>query len=431
MGRRAVDPGWRALEDAMASESPTKVADRLGTDPETISAWKAGRSRPRFNELPAISSALQKDPAYLAREMGMIPDDSRLIRHLQDLVERVDQLRREEARLVGRHGSLIDRAIGNLVSAVIQDAEWSVAVWPAQEGPTECRLRVADRIDLMRVDGALVTPDDARRSFGDLLSEAGAVPSSKGPRWSSPPRWDCLPPKVKDPAPVSRWSVNRLNWSFPAHQWTSTHRAQSIAVVSTTISAHPTDVAALLARSLGYANNSTRELVRSAFPGAAASSERDDRRSLFHDRMMQNPRYHLVWSHYGPGDDASALVPVPTGSTAIVWLRESDQLLHGKHREATEAKRLSVLRDEIEDRMAALTTSVIRVDVDAVRSPSVESVGDAEMTRSLTATSEAINGLLRLGWLHYRQLRSHFEDVELPTETGKVVRYMDPLVSDG
>lgn len=429
MARRPADPAWRAFTDALSRERTSALAESLGLPPEEVSELKASRRRPRFEDLPKISAALVGDPTHLARLMGMIPDDQNLMRHLQDLTERVNDLKHREASLIHKLGSSADRGVGELVTAVLREPGWSVGVWPAYEGPPTCKLHVADRIDIRRQDGDGCTTADVRALFGRELDELGAVLSSKSPRWSDLHRSDGDQAGSADTSPVSRWSVNRLNSSFPADQWESTHQAQSIAVVSTTVSSHPTDIAALLARVLGYANNSTRELVQFAFRGDYRDKSTYERRLLFHSRLMDNPRDHAVWSHFGVGDDpVRALPPTASGRTVVVWIRESDELIKGKWRTDDEVHQLVLQRDAVDRHISTLVTPVVVINIDTVGKERTKDYGNLEIERSLEAVSQGLNEMLARELVNRMDLTRRLERTAeaAGSDATVIMRYLRP-----
>ncbi len=96
-----------------AGMSKTDLAQRMGVGNATVSAWEAGRSRPRTNKLVTLAGLLSVSPTWLLSGLGdgpqAITPDTRMealgngiieLRHLSSrIAEQVDDLEQRLAVL--------------------------------------------------------------------------------------------------------------------------------------------------------------------------------------------------------------------------------------------------------------------------------------------------------------------------------------------
>jgi hypothetical protein len=319
-------PTPRELEEALLKAGLPGGSD--GVSNSLISLWRAGRKRPPFAWLPAISHALVKDPTWLARQMGMVPAESEQLAGVVALANRKAMLEAEIRQLQQLSDSLLDDQLARLVAEVSRSGEYAVAVWPHRTGPPDCRIHAADRLTLRRTDGRPV-PElvDVWRTFPLVLDRAGAVVSSVTPRW---------PSADGERALVSQWSVPRFTARVAARRPAAYLRVRHVCVIAQTVNAWGADTAAAIATFLGYGLDSSRDLVREAYGGERRGAPALQQRVHVHRTYMGSPRERYAWYHHGfDADPGSLLPPVaepwPPGLVVVV-LEESDALLHWRVR---------------------------------------------------------------------------------------------------
>ena len=293
---------------------------------DTINNWRKGQARPSLELLPQVSRALSMggppggpdDPPYLLQRMGLLPaGDPGEAYSLALRVQKLELRLREAIERNAEAGR--DHGLSAIMRAATESQEWAVAVWPAVEGPEECRMRVADRIDLKRFDGA---PTTAEEVFNDpalhrSLREAYAVPSTRAPRWSS----------VEALHNVSSWSISHIGAPRSPHRRLRHPGAVSVLCYAVTVESWVNDVADLLSRALGYGLTTTRDLAMEV-TGIRLSSTSATARAAAHHELQEAPPLRRVWSHHAP---PSALTPDPFRTARedvpIIWIRECDALL--------------------------------------------------------------------------------------------------------
>lgn len=325
---------WGAVICALQDSSITpKEMLRMGGAPEgitndRISQYKNGSIFPEFAHLPWLSQAIGKRPSYLAELLGAVPDTGHMLEEHVEALRRFESLTKDIASMERRLQENSDSQMTKIVSAALATGHWAVAVWPASEGPDDCKVHVSDRLDFRRTDGGEESAAALQRDLGGLIPSAAILKTPPGPRWSETPipglalslqpKLDFRSPGVPFPHPLMR----------------------SVAVVSHTVQSWASDVASILATFLGYGLESTRDLkVRihggPRHPGADKSGgeEVSRLRAEIHENFLHTPPRRYVWYHFGegvgnngylPGIDAHGSWPF---ATLVVRLRESDDLL--------------------------------------------------------------------------------------------------------
>lgn len=324
--------------------SAADLAAELGSwvTAEKVRGWrrKSKAPPPSITDLPAIARVLRMndhpeqsedhDPTYLLRKMGLLED---LPAHLA--IAKAQAVAKTEARLESltqRIEGLEDGALGSLIMAVTAEPEWAIAVWPATErftaaapsgGERQFSIRTADRIDIRRTDGEPANPETIRRIFEPQMDAAGIVRTAP-----APPRW-ARSEEVRSHT-VTSWAVRRLGRrhssaiEFPHHGMVF-----GATVTSLTVMSWANDVAAHLARLLGYGLESTRDLTQTAF-GHSQLSDSGQERAEFQLNLVRTPRAKRIWSHWDWGSDvASTLVGHGLGAHGVqfVYLEEDDGCL--------------------------------------------------------------------------------------------------------
>lgn len=298
---------------------------------QKVQNWKKG-IRPKLAELPYIVAALEMggngdgsyQPNYLAEKMGIIP---RTV-GINDVIDLAYRLQKLELKY---HGAL-DRAAeaantsgaAGIVNAAVQSRSWAVAVWPAVEGPEDCRLHVSDRIDIrpnVEIVDPSLTPESVWEDpvMRDALRLAYAIPAGRKPRWS-----------YREPG-VTSWSISHVG--KPMAPTIGAHHPgfSTINFYSQTVDSWVNDVASLTATVLGYGLTTTRDLAME-FYGVAGDQILAAHREPMHRWVLERPLKRRVSSHYGPVtrngptpfSDSSGKVD---GHTIHVWLREDEGVL--------------------------------------------------------------------------------------------------------
>lgn len=337
------DPAWaafrRELLQAMAETRVTnrQLADAIGETEATVAAWRQPhRGTPRLGLLPAIARELgmgrtehrEYDPLQLPRIMGMIPSPPGTsdVNHAVDLAYRVQKLELKLIEAQERAGDQGRRAgAAGIVRAAQASGRWAVANWPAIEGPPDCRLRVAERIDIIRTDTSDPTPLTAEEVWADAemrhaLRSAYAIRATRGPRWAD-----------HSTVPVSSWSILHVGGPTSPLIRVAHPGAPSIAVTALTVDSWANDVASLLATSIGYGLSSSRDMAMEVY-GIGPQDQTTDQRLDIHHRFLERPPKRRCWAHYSglsSGWDTLLDTPQKRADPEIlhVWLPESDELL--------------------------------------------------------------------------------------------------------
>lgn len=426
-GRQSADPGWegfqRLLKREMAKNdlSNADVADAINlasdstdqlVDAKTVGNWRRGAARPRFAQLPLIARALQlPDPLDVARALGMIedsPDSNQVV----SMAFKVQRLQRQMAKSQQRRTVLrAATGAGEIVNRACDLGTWAVGVWPVEEGPRSCRLRVADRLDFKTSDGR---PFDERELWKDLKVEirmAGAIPGPASPRWTSGQKVE----------PGQRWSIPLIGAPRPSFASDSPSRLASVAVVSTTVASWSNSFAALLALALGFGFVSTRDLAME-IEGSRRGKRNEATRFQVHQSLLQAPQTNMVWSHYSQ-PFSTGLIPASLGRKhALIWVYESDEVLEfytGRPECAYSLEDLKRFRDATSEQVSRLAQSrqfqpdssglVLTVETKHISEPEGDcSIRDRKWGRALEQTAFVLRqlraeGLIAQSDLKFRQ----------------------------
>ncbi|WCT06143.1 hypothetical protein [Rhodococcus qingshengii] len=289
--------------------------------------WRRRHSRPHLTQLPELGHHWDNDQLFFARMLGAIPKDGIkteiwLQRRLMELRGSVHEL---DAIVRSRDTT---EATGQIVAAATASGRWAVAVHPAIEGPTGVPIHVADRLDFRCIGDSSATAGSDREQLETDLEQAFSR------------NHVVYSPKVKstwateeDEGSALRYAVAHTTANFgPTRMWDHV-AVRSIAVVSLTLGTWPIDVAALVARMLGYGFVSTRALSRGHRPHGRIPTDEEatQYRADVHQDLAHHPWHRYVWGHVGgPGVDPDTFFPRQTDpGLAIIWLRESEELIRG------------------------------------------------------------------------------------------------------
>ncbi|GAB19281.1 hypothetical protein GOEFS_079_00090 [Gordonia effusa NBRC 100432] len=346
MANRA-DTAWDAFFDYFEAYdgTPTQIAERFNDGagaPIVTSAqvrdWRRRHSRPQLSQLPELSYHWAGDPLYFARLLGAIPEDG--IESELYAQKRILELRGELRDLEKQvRASDTTAATGRIVAAATASGRWAVAVHPAVEGPTDVPIHVADRLDFRYLSDHLSDLTTLREALeadlGDAFSQNHVVFAPRGHTVWSPKNTESeSSPSSASVALSLRYSVAHTVSPFgPTRTWDHVG-VRSVAVVSLTLGTWPFDVAALVARMLGYGFVNTRGLSQWRRPtgGLPANEDLWRYRADAHQDLLASPWHRYVWGHVGAwNQDASALLPTGHHSphVKLIWLRESDDLIDG------------------------------------------------------------------------------------------------------
>ncbi|MFE4542413.1 hypothetical protein [Arthrobacter sp. NPDC056727] len=283
-------------------------------------------------ELPYFVRALEMggkgdgsfNPNYLAEKMGIIPETPSR-EDVVDLAYRVQKLELKYHGALERASEAANFAgAAGIVSAAVQSRNWAVAVWPAVEGPEECRLHVSDRIDIRpnvyeidpEITPQVVWEDPVMR---DALRVAYAIPAGRKPRWS-----------YHEPG-VTSWSISHIGKPMAPTIRAEHPGFSTINFYSQTVDSWVNDVASLTATVLGYGLTTTRDLAMEYY-GIFGDQILGEHREPMHRWLLDRPLRRRVSSHYGPISNKG---PTPfansadefNGHTFHVWLQEDESLL--------------------------------------------------------------------------------------------------------
>lgn len=392
---RVKDPAWdvfvselrdhmgRPVKDAQGRQlsrtTSRMLAARLGVDQSLVDNWRQEKVRPRLAQLPQIAEALsmgggtqgEYDPLFLPRRMGILAPEP-AAEQLVDAAYRLQKLELKTAEAAewaaqqGRGGGA-----AAIVKAAMSLGDWAVATWPIVDGPADCRMRVADRIDIRRCDNGPVNGQMvwANPTLKSALRASFAVPGSRRPRWS-------------DPGPtVSGWSISHVGSPMSPKVPARYPNLASIAFTSLTVDSWVNDVASLSALAIGYGLTTTRDLAMEASGLTAQRTRPEDRMTAHRARLARTPNKR-VWSHHSPLGSSSPedLFLPPNGAAPRdvlhVRLRESDALLqlHAERPEAAPvtAEQLVADRARIDEVLDAnkRLPRVLTIDVDMFKESS-------------------------------------------------------------
>lgn len=354
------DPAWRRfvefIKDDLAWMTPVVLAEMFNDEevtPKRIADWRRGHGRPKLAELPRLSlewtsSAAhdgEVDELFFARMLNAVPDAQEALAHEVWLHRRVFELRSElrDLEMSVRHSDTTE-ATGAIIAATTATQNWAVAVQPAIEGPSGLRFHVADILDFRRVyqqggnsDVSLrAERNDLENELHHVLNRYGAVYAPQAPtQWMS--KADTKASGDTEPDRL-RYSVRHtIAERSPDRQWQ--HKdVPAVAVVSLTDGPWPADVAAILARMLGYGFFTSRKIAQGYRPNNSppTSEELDAYRSQLHGEHLHKPWPRYVWSHRGTDVLPGRFLPIPpkgvgnapqSGPLHVIWLREHDQLI--------------------------------------------------------------------------------------------------------
>lgn len=335
---------------------------------QDISQFKQDKGkRPRFNQLPWLSSAIGRDPSYLARQLGMVPEaENGLVKARIDAAHRLADLEKQAAdleRIIYKRSSDVLAAI---VARANETGHWAVAVWPAVEGPDDCRMHVSDRLDFSRTDGIAVTEHDLWNELGDVLELANAIRVAPQPRWA------------ESPIPGTAWSLQTaLETRAPTISMPYPD-LRSVSVVSQTVTSWASDTASNIALVLGYGLDSSRAMKvklyggeRNLVQGKKHGEDVSSLRAEIHGEYLLEPKSRTVWYHFGDGRDGKPFFPNPArpwpNGHFLVRMRESDGLLKWANRNKAKSELFLALKDRDAADLAWMSLPgpmVLSVDVD-------------------------------------------------------------------
>lgn len=362
--------------------------------------------RPKFNQLPWLSMALGKDPNYLARELGMAPQSTddliservTAIRHLEELQEQSLAIE----QVIHRKSSDVLAAI---VARANETGHWAVAVWPAVEGPEDCKLHVSDRIDFIRSDGLPSNAEDLWDEMGDILTRSNAIRARPQPRWS------------KNPQLGLSWSIQTALDTTTPTLATPYPNLRSVSVVSQTVAAWGSNTASNIAVILGYGLDSSRAMKVRIYGGARNGRPMDQSigedvpaiRAQIHGNHLQEPKSRFVWCHFGDVRDGKPFYPDPSSRWPtghfLIRLRESDQLLEWASRNEDDRVLNSAIQNrEIVDRRwneipegAGITINVDHPWKSTAPQPTAEERRNYRSLEALNTAADALESMLDRG----------------------------------
>ena len=409
----AKDEAWVVFQRELSRHATGWLAKQLEEETLLITAWKGGRVRPKFRDLPRISAVITEgDPTHLARIMGIVPDES-------DVTERIARLYVELMRLdeqVRRRREVLRTTPGEsaaaLVSAATKTGRWAVGVWPAFEGPAGCKIHVSDRIDFRRTDGGQVSQETLLADLGEHLDEVNAVRNAK----PALPRYEAAV-ALGEQRDVEHWSTYRFLADRPPSRNAVRMNVSAVTVIASSVLAWSADTAAVLSCLLGFGLISTRSLAVAVRRGPRGDAEALKLRSRFHRDLLSNPPDEHVWHHFGHFEEVAELVPSPGSSSArrglyLVRLRETGALLD---RAAPNRSRRDLFAQEHARVRAAIdllpSDLAIEVTVDEPTSEDGSPLDPStrrnrKMSTAMLAAGAALSGLIAAGHLSSRALQS-------------------------
>lgn len=452
------DPAWSNFEAFIRelAEKPVQIAELFDDEtvtPRRVADWRRGHGRPHLAELPRLSVAWtasaahsgQVDELFFARMLGAVPDSGEALSHEIWLHRRVFELRNElrDLEMSVRHSDTTE-ATGAIVAATTATEKWAVAVQPAVEGPAGHRFHAADFLDFRRLyPGFGSTPsieEEREQLENDLhrtLDRYGAVFAPHGPtQWAS----------TADNSLSGNGTDGRLRYSVrhtiaersPDRRWQHTG-VPAVAVVSLTDGPWTADVAALVARMLGYGFFTTRKLAQGYRPNdkMPTTDELDAYRTQLHAEHLQKPWSRYVWAHRGTDVAPGRFLPAadvnragghnPLQSLHVVCLRESPRLIRNivEGNNLTERKNIEIhqARDSLSQQLREWQTRngavVHEIDCNSAdagpddrRSPRWQRTFELALT--------AVQRILGKGWQDI--IESHICDLQLKEQPDPVER---------
>lgn len=315
----------------------TSLAKEIGVTDSQLKYYRLGRVKPGLTLFPKLAEVLRAgandershDPLYFLDLMGLVPKprSTELQDRLVDVAYRLHKLQlkfaqaQDEAGTYGRRGGS-----AAVVKASLASERWGVAVWPAFEGPKDCRMKVADRIDFTRLDAKDSTPLTADEVWADPLIRK-ALRSAYAIRTKRRPRWADFTQR-----PTSQWSIPHIGSPMAPLVEKPYLGAPSISLSSITNASWVNDVASLLALIIGYGLSTTRDLamdIGDLSPEAITNQQT----LMVHGRWLQNPPQRRCWSHHSTltreWDNPFSYPGKPQAQGVLhIWIEEDDALLH-------------------------------------------------------------------------------------------------------
>lgn len=382
------DPSWNAFFDFIDDYRgipPAELSAAFGrrlVSTQRIRDWRRAHGRPQLAELPRLSTAWTTsdfhngdvDELFFARMVGAVPDSDSAAQETW-LRRRVFELRQElrDLEMTVRNSDTTE-STGAIVAAATATAQWAVAVSPSIEGPTDLPFHVADVLDFTSLgsNGARLTLEG---TLNKTFVRYGVTHTP-----SAPSSWPVDRKKPPRPVERHRYSVRHtLAERSPDRSWPH-ERVPSVAVVHLTNGSWGGDVAAVLARMLGYGfftvpKHAHGYLPKGRFPTPA---QRYQREGDLHSEYLTHPWPRYVWSHrgvllhaaktdWGPlGIDTSSGRFLPRsgkqldrdGPLHVVWLQETQELLDGLAEgfslEFAQRVQLKAAQEQIQRQEAAL-----------------------------------------------------------------------------
>jgi hypothetical protein len=310
-----------------------RVAYRMNLEAEAeisdihVRDWRRGKSRPRLNMLPALSRAVGKEPWFFGAVLGAVSGPDEQPPKFIEVVRENLRLLADNKALQGRRSP--ESGVTAVVEAAIKSG-WAVAVWPAVEGPADNGVRVAYRLRLHPVPAGAKTPRPEAADFKNVDSALAAAGAIRLGAWAGT-YWP--PPDKRNVKADQTWSILRLGSQHPpaASQLAS---PRSIGFVSLSKRAWPADVAALVARALGYGLTSSRDLARLGHEDEGDTATKTARRDIAFQQLLRYPPDGYVWYHFGEPRQGRPDPFVALGESwkdrthLLVYLREDIKLLH-------------------------------------------------------------------------------------------------------
>lgn len=341
MANRA-DPAWEKFFQYFFTYdgTPAQIAARFNegetvpiVTPAQVRDWRRRHTRPSLSDLPELSYHWEGDQLFFARLLGAVPSEG-LGAELY-AQKRILELTHEVQALEGQvRAADTTAATGRIVAAATSTGRWAVAAHPAIEGPTGVPIHVADRLTFRHVGPRVLDGETLRDALEEDLADAFHqnhvvfAPYAKTV-------WQ----QGLDHAPLSYSVAHTVSPFGPSRMW-SHAGVESISVVSTTLGTWVFDVAAIVARMIGYGFVNTRGLSQWRRPSSRQTTQADlwGYRTEAHQDLLARPWPRYVWAHVGEwnqpaGDRFLSRDAVPPHVT-LIWLRESDSLIDGLARGA-------------------------------------------------------------------------------------------------
>lgn len=312
---------WMRLRKMGNSELSNALGAGITTD--QVRHWTRGPTKPDISLIPRISKALgmggprpgHDDPTYILRKMGLLV--SKKAGDLADLSVRTQQLELRRQALLSTVGRLErGQMVVEMVRTAHKSGEWAVSVRPSIAGPADCRLHVADQIELSRVDGSSVTHQEV---FNDDLWHELALRGRVE-----------LPDRIRrssNPASPT-WILSALAVPTEPLIREPHEGLRGLCLYGLTRDSGVNQIAYLMAAALGYGFTSTRALVleTTILEGGYTSWAE---RLMMHHRLLESPKERTVWSHHAPPhpDDGPDPFEIAASDVPIVWLREHEDVL--------------------------------------------------------------------------------------------------------